>query len=467
MRKIFLTFIVFAFAHTVFSQNKQTTVIRPETAREKEERKINDVVETFQMLGEFGKLEKEADANNLNRVKNSKYSVFVEKKLETWKKKGTFEKTTDWQKRLNDSTEIKKTEIIESAADEYARALNVLQPGYYDNPFRLNDLFYNTKGQYDSDKEVLVVNTFWGNIPIPIPLDKAKNWQNIQNVGYLEAHFFIQNDQLALLSLSKYDDEAYTWENPSQSAQIARNKKLELEQIARNKRLELVRLDSLELARYNHKLDSIFEDYNRQLLQNPYNLYKEVLTDYSKIMGKDEREYNFNRSVSSMQSDFEQLNNSFRIDNEDEYQKNGKLFTNKDEFDTFYKQGVYVYKQEIEKRTILNYFTANRKVIESMDFQKEKMATIGSAILSTYTGIYTDYSNVNAEREKILSAINDCRNKPYYSEVINFVIENNKGLNKEWTKNGKFFESKSEFYNAYISNDYKNILKSNKKKNVK
>lgn len=31
MRKIFLTFIVFTFAHIIFTQNKQTVVVRPET----------------------------------------------------------------------------------------------------------------------------------------------------------------------------------------------------------------------------------------------------------------------------------------------------------------------------------------------------------------------------------------------------------------------------------------------------
>ena len=47
---------------------------------------------------------------------------------------------------------------------------------------------------------------------------------------------------------------------------------------------------------------------------------------------------------------------------------------------------------------------------------------------------------------------------------MDFVIETNNGLNKEWSKNGKFFESKAEFYDAYISSDYKKILKANKKK---
>jgi len=473
MRKIFLTFIVFAFAHTVFSQNKQTTVIRPETAREKEERKINDVVETFQMLGEFGKLEKEADANNLNRVKNSKYSVFVEKKLETWKKKGTFEKTTDWQKRLNDSTEIKKTEIIESAADEYARALNVLQPGYYDNPFRLNDLFYNTKGQYDSDKEVLVVNTFWGNIPIPIPLDKAKNWQNIQNVNALKAHFFIQNDQLALLSLSTYD-ETYTWENPSQLAQIARNKMLELEQ---KKKLELERMDSLELATYNQKLDSIFNNCNTKLLQNPYNLSKKLIIDYQKVTGKNDRKYNYDKSVSSIKYSYERITDDIIQEYENEYSKNGNLFESKIEFDTFYKKGKGDYlweverkKSEVERKKIFNYLTSNFQFIESMDFQKEKKESVASTMGKVFLGIatntfttYMDYTSVNEIRKNILSVISDSQNKTYYPQVIDFVIATNKALNKEWNKNGQYFKNKEEFYNAYLSEDYKNILKREKK----
>lgn len=99
-----------------------------------------------------------------------------------------------------------------------------------------------------------------------------------------------------------------------------------------------------------------------------------------------------------------------------------------------------------------------------MDFQKEKKETIGSAFVSGYTGTYTDYSKINADRKKILSAICDSQTKSYYSQVIDFVIKTNKGLNKEWSKNGQFFESKDEFYNAYLSDDYKKILKESKKK---
>ncbi|NDW09046.1 hypothetical protein [Dysgonomonas sp. 520] len=445
--------MVFAFwGHIVFAQKKQTIVVRPETNLEKTVREGNDAVEAIRWFGEvFG----EAMSNRLKKIRNSKYSVFVEKELENWKKKGGFETTVDWQRRLTDSTETKRSAIQESHINIYAKELGV-STSYDDYACKLAGMPFYHSGVYDADNEVLIVNTFWGNIPIPIPLDEAKNMQwEMQRLENLKARFFIQNDQLALLSLIySNNSKTYTYENPSQSAQIARNKKLELE-----------RLDSLELATYNQKLDSIYKDYNRQLLQNPYNLNQKILTDYNKITGKDRREYNFNNSISSMQSYFERLNNSFREEYENEYRINGKLFANKDEFEIFYKQGNY--PQEIEKRTVLNYLTANSKFIESMDFQKEKKVTVGSAVLLAYTGIRADYSKGNADRKKILSVINKSQNKPYYSQVMNFVIEINKGLNKEWSKNGKFFENKSEFYNAYLSNDYKKFLKSNKKNNVK
>lgn len=220
----------------------------------------------------------------------------------------------------------------------------------------------------------------------------------------------------------------------------------------------------MELATYNQKLDSVFTNYNRQLLQNPYNLNQKKLENYSKITEKDRREYYFNSSVSSMKSNFERLNNGFNREYEDEYRKNGKLFASKDEFDTFYKQGKDVYPQEIEKRTVLNYLTVNSQFIESMDFQKEKKETIGSALVSGYTGQSTDYTKINNDRKKILSAISGSQNKPYYPQIMDFVIETNKGLNKEWSKNGQFFESKAEFYNAYLSDNYKDMLKTNKKK---
>ena len=147
-----------------------------------------------------------------------------------------------------------------------------------------------------------------------------------------------------------------------------------------------------------------------------------------------------------------------------EYRKNGKLFVSETEFDSFYTKGKNIYQSEVEKKTILKYFSDNTKYIESMDFQKEARKIIGSASILRYTETHTNYSGINADGKTILSAIRKSQDKPYYSHILNFAIETNKKLKKEWSKNGQFFESKSDFYSAFLSDKYKQILKDKKKK---
>jgi len=153
-----------------------------------------------------------------------------------------------------------------------------------------------------------------------------------------------------------------------------------------------------------------------------------------------------------------------------EYRKNGKLFTNKEEFDFFYDKGDEVYYAEVEKRTVLNYLTINIQHIKSMDFRKVKKNFVGSVMGRSLLEIATnsnisakDYTNENEIRENVLSIISKSQNKPYYMQVIDFVISTNNRLSKEWTKNGQYFKNKVEFYTAYLSEDYKSILKEKKK----
>ncbi|MDR2652536.1 MAG: hypothetical protein LBC68_09535, partial [Prevotellaceae bacterium] len=75
-----------------------------------------------------------------------------------------------------------------------------------------------------------------------------------------------------------------------------------------------------------------------------------------------------------------------------------------------------------------------------------------------------DYTNKNERRKNILSLIDATKEKSYYPQIMDLIVATNKGLNKEWTKNGKYFENKMEFYDAYLSDDYKQILKDKKKK---
>lgn len=50
-----------------------------------------------------------------------------------------------------------------------------------------------------------------------------------------------------------------------------------------------------------------------------------------------------------------------------------------------------------------------------------------------------------------------------YPQMIGLLVSTNKKISKEWEENGQFFVDEVEFYEAYITDDYKNILKSKKK----
>jgi len=222
MRKIFLTFIALTFAHIVFAQNKQTIVVRPETALEKTVRETKDAKEVVNF---FGEALQGAAADRLNEVRTKSYSEFIEKKLEIWKEKGAFEKTADWQRRLNDSTSVKKVEIYDSSLEEFVRSFGTILGGVNS----IGGLFYDSQG-YDADKEVLSINTAWCSTEIPIPLEEAKNMQyEFQNLNVsflkhshvLKPRFFIQDDHLMLLSLTFVNKgKSYTWSNHSADGDV-------------------------------------------------------------------------------------------------------------------------------------------------------------------------------------------------------------------------------------------------------
>lgn len=50
-----------------------------------------------------------------------------------------------------------------------------------------------------------------------------------------------------------------------------------------------------------------------------------------------------------------------------------------------------------------------------------------------------------------------------YPQMIGLLVSTNKKMSKEWEENGQFFVDEVQFYEAYITDEYKNILKSKKK----
>jgi hypothetical protein len=76
----------------------------------------------------------------------------------------------------------------------------------------------------------------------------------------------------------------------------------------------------------------------------------------------------------------------------------------------------------------------------------------------------TDFENAKKDKHGIKQEISNFENRVFYPDVIDFVIENNKKLSKKWEKEGSFFTDKREFYRAFTSKNYKDVLKEKKGK---
>jgi hypothetical protein len=113
-----------------------------------------------------------------------------------------------------------------------------------------------------------------------------------------------------------------------------------------------------------------------------------------------------------------------------DYDRVGYLFgNNKDEFEKWYRKGEDVFRSEVWMRYLKYY-------MGEYGFQPKTVE-----IIKTIKGI-SSYT---------------------YSKAIDEVLQYHKEMDKEWRKNGQFFTNKIEFYEAYISENYKSILKEKKK----
>jgi hypothetical protein len=234
-------------------------------------------------------------------------------------------------------------------------------------------------------------------------------------------------------------------------------------EIKEKQEVEQRNIDSIIIAQYNQKLDSIYDMYNVKLLNFKYNISKDTLTRTIKLITIIDIDNEYEKSVENVNYKYEslysELNNNFRVAYESCY----SYFVDSDEFENYYIKGKFIYVAEVEKRKVIKYLNDNLNFITTMDFQREEKKNIGSTLSEHYNGETRDYDEINDKRKRILSSIKNCRYESYYNQVLEFVIFNNKDMNKEWKKNGNLFTDKQEFYEAYIQNDYKSILKEKKK----
>jgi uncharacterized protein (TIGR02145 family) len=119
---------------------------------------------------------------------------YVTQKIGDWQLKGEYEKTIDYQKRVNETTRNQKiqqftNEAIKSMKKEYC------------NSVKWNNL---TLSKYDADNETyLIQSDDLGQLAVPVPVADAQlfknNWSNLKFSGQ---DFFVNNNKLVLAKLT-------------------------------------------------------------------------------------------------------------------------------------------------------------------------------------------------------------------------------------------------------------------------
>ena len=255
--------------------------------------------------------------------------------------------------------------------------------------------------------------------------------------------------------------------------------------------LEISRIDKvLAKNEYNilhYTLDSaykqLFERYSRH--SSSYIATEETLSKYSKYIVDDDLT-NGETIESVYQTKVKYIEEAYQIAEAKiknyyttTYNKYKDLFQSEDEFVSFYFKGEATLSTEInrridelkakkqaeeELRQVKNELDRNRRSIVEVNFQKDlSNVSLSNALSIAQGGQATDYSSANQYRHQLIDWVREKKDKPYYDYIVNFLIDNNIGLNKEYTKNGSYFSSKREFYESFISGNYKDILKSKKR----
>ena len=142
---------------------------------------------------------------------------------------------------------------------------------------------------------------------------------------------------------------------------------------------------------------------------------------------------------------------------ERQYQQHQNLFTDKVEFDAIYNsKQAESFQSEIdyrlELRPWLDKFIDLVKTNPDAKLQgmiKAKDGSIPYRIYSYLRKFAADY-NTQDKRDH------------FYNEAVNAIFEYNVRVNEEYTKNEHFFKSRQEFVDAYITTEYKKILKTKK-----
>ncbi len=407
----------------------------------------------------------------------------VKSSFEKWNKKGEFEKKEDWLNRLENETQNAFDKIC---IEEIRKLAN--------NRIILNNNSWSCElSDYNTEKEIFHISLSawklkWDTI-LKIPISEAKkfkdsfSWyiEDYYDVGILQNALFpsyftihtsskeykIQTIQKGVPELIVSFDKLNIKNKFLKGYEFNYSdaiKKMKIEEERRAEEKEEKRIS------YNNRLDSLFNTYNDKLLNNPYNIDKDKIRKgrFSKITNQAKQKKAFNDNVNLLMEEYNYALDRIKRKFANAYSKNSRFFSNEEEFGVFYKKGTIVFNDEIKKRKIFTFLKRKRTCgfIALMNFKKNE-SEINTSI---YVGDIENgiscltYIGGSKARQYILSLLQKNKGKSYYPQILSYVIQKNKRMSKEWDRKGKYFQNQEEFYDAYISVNYKNILRNKKRK---
>ena len=147
------------------------------------------------------------DSNNLNLYKTLSpvIKVLVEKEINPWLKKGEFEKTIDFQKRVNEANRDTKIKSIQK------NVINDLKKSFIEI---INPKLIKLK-EYDADNETFLLSSNQlGEFVLPVPINEAQEFKkNFSNYKYFNPDFKIHNNsfQISHLELKSEYGKKYVY----------------------------------------------------------------------------------------------------------------------------------------------------------------------------------------------------------------------------------------------------------------
>ena len=134
---------------------------------------------------------------------------YVERIINEWQKKGEFEDSNEWKKRVNNETRAQKVyELTKAAQDEYIKQESA----------RLKGDDISIAGSYDADHQVFRISSKYAgkDILVPVPRSDAQEFRNSFAQLRKEPKFFIENDKLGVAEYAFYmpnSKRVYTYSN--------------------------------------------------------------------------------------------------------------------------------------------------------------------------------------------------------------------------------------------------------------